>query len=100
MFDLERALADWRRRMVVRGIKTPVPLEELENHLREEVEQQLRSGAEAPQAFANAVERIGRPEALKLEFEKISGAREARWWKLVAIGYCLFGAWISGVVLY
>jgi len=100
MFNLERAIADWRQRMIAHGITTPAPLEELENHLREEMEQQLRAGAEGPQAFANAAERIGRPEALRLEFEKISGVRETRWWKLVAISYCVFGAWISGVVIY
>ena len=44
MFDLEKAIADWRRQMLAAGIKTPVPLEELESHLREEIEQQMKSG--------------------------------------------------------
>ena len=30
MFDLEQAIAGWRRQMQAAGIKTPVPLEELE----------------------------------------------------------------------
>ena len=29
-------MTDWRRQMIAAGIKTPVPLEELEIHLREE----------------------------------------------------------------
>jgi hypothetical protein len=41
MFNLEQAIADWRQQMLAAGIKTPVPLEELENHLREENEQQM-----------------------------------------------------------
>ncbi len=31
MFDLENAIADWRRQMLAAGIQTPVPLEELES---------------------------------------------------------------------
>jgi hypothetical protein len=37
--------------MLAAGIRTPVPLDELENHLREDVEQQMRSGLSAQQAF-------------------------------------------------
>ena len=43
MFDLEQSIADLRRQMLAAGIKTPVPLEELEIHLREEIEQQSKS---------------------------------------------------------
>jgi hypothetical protein len=39
MFNLEQAISEWRRQMIAVGIKTPVPLEELESHLREDVEQ-------------------------------------------------------------
>ena len=41
MFNLEAAIADWRRQMLAAGIKAPVPLEELESHMREDVENQL-----------------------------------------------------------
>ena len=44
MPDLEKSIAEWRRQMLAAGIKTPVPLEELEIHLREEIEQQMKSG--------------------------------------------------------
>lgn len=70
MFDLEQAIAEWRRKMIAAGIKTPVPLEELENHLREEMETQMRSGLAADRAFALAVERIGDATRLREEFEK------------------------------
>jgi len=49
MFDLEEKIAEWRRQMLVAGIKTPAPLDELEGHLREEIELQInqdeRSGS-------------------------------------------------------
>lgn len=44
MFNLDNAISEWRREMLAAGIKTPVPLEELESHLRDEIEQQTKSG--------------------------------------------------------
>ena len=59
MFDLEKSVAIWRGQMLAAGIKTPVPLEELETHLREEIERQLEFGSSTQTAFLIAVERIG-----------------------------------------
>jgi hypothetical protein len=70
MFNLEQSIAEWRRQMRADGIKTPVPLDELENHLREDVEQQMRSGSSAQQGFEIAVRQIGRAGELKNEFKK------------------------------
>jgi hypothetical protein len=74
MFDLEQAIADWRQEMLAAGIKTPVPLEELESHVREEVDQQMQAGFSAQTAFETAVQRIGQADALKDEFEKSPAA--------------------------
>jgi len=54
--------------MLAAGIKTPVPLEELEIHLREEIERQTKSGLHEQQAFETAVSQIGQGSALKTEF--------------------------------
>ena len=78
MFDLEQAIANWRREMLAAGIQTPVPLEELESHLREDVEQHLREGLSAQQAFETAVGRMGQAGSLKLEFKKGNGVDKAR----------------------
>jgi hypothetical protein len=51
-----------------------VPLEELESHLRDDVEQQMQSGLNAQQAFENSVQRIGHANKLKSEFKKTCGA--------------------------
>jgi len=75
MFDLEKLISDWRKQMLAAGIKTPVPLEELEIHLREEIEQQMKSGTNPQQAFQNSVQRIGHAGALKSEFKKMCGIR-------------------------
>jgi len=71
MFDLEQAIADWRSQMLAAGIKTPVPLEELEIHLREEIERLEKSGVDERTAFENAVRQTGQPQSLKNEFNKI-----------------------------
>jgi hypothetical protein len=70
MFDLEQAIADWRWQMLAAGIQTPVPLEELENHLREEIGRQAKSGVEEQHAFEIAVQQIGPREVLQTEFAK------------------------------
>jgi hypothetical protein len=71
MFNLEQAIADWRQQMLAAGIQTPVPLEELESHLREEIDRQVESGQGEPEAFAMASGQIGRTDTLKTEFAKV-----------------------------
>jgi hypothetical protein len=70
MFDLEEKISEWRTQMLAAGIKTPVPLEELEAHLREEIERQMKSGKNAQRAFEIAVLEIGKANMLKNEFQK------------------------------
>ena len=73
MPDLEKSIAEWRKQMLAAGIQTPVPLEELEIHLREEIERQVKSGLHETGAFYSAVQKIGQPESLKGEFKKSIG---------------------------
>jgi hypothetical protein len=75
MFDLERAIADWRRQMVAGGLKRAEALDELESHLREDIQQQIQSGLATQAAFESAVERIGGARSLKTEFAKIGHTR-------------------------
>jgi len=70
MFNLEHAIAEWRGRMLAGGIKTPVPMEELESHLREEIDRQALTGANGMLAFEIAVQKIGAVQTLKSEFTK------------------------------
>jgi hypothetical protein len=77
MPDLQEALANWRRQMVAGGIKSPEVLDELESHLRDDVEEQMREGASALQAFEIAVQRLGPAGALECEFEKVGETKEA-----------------------
>jgi len=70
MFKLEQLIAEWRKQMLAAGIKTPVPLEELEIHLREEIGQRMKSELNEQRAFEIAAKQIGQPNALKNEFKK------------------------------
>jgi len=70
MFNLEQSIAEWRRQMLAAGIESPGPMEELESHLREGIEQQMKSGISAQQAFEAALGQIGRADILKNEFAK------------------------------
>ena len=70
MFNLEQAVADWREQMLAVGIKSPVPLEELEIHLCEEIERQTRAGLDPQQAFEISIPKMGHPEQLNREFKK------------------------------
>ena len=71
MFELEKSVTEWRQQMLAAGIKTAESLDELENHLREEVEKQIKSGQNPERAFEMAMDQIGRPEILKTEFAKV-----------------------------
>ena len=53
-----------------RRLQTPVPLEELEIHLREEIEWQIKSGVNKQNAFEISTRQIGQPKILTSEFKK------------------------------
>jgi hypothetical protein len=88
MFNLEEAITDWRQQMLAAGIKTPVPLEELESHLREEIGQQTAAGLDEQAAFNLAVRQTGCAEVLKTEFAK---AGETIYERLKHIVYAIAG---------
>jgi len=90
MFNLEQAINEWRRQMTADGIKSSSVLDELENHLREDVERQIRSRIDQEQAFQAAVSRIGQSDLLKAEFAKIGGVKEMRLGKMIGIACGMF----------
>jgi hypothetical protein len=73
--------------MVAAGIKTPVPLEELEIHLREEIERHTRSGSNEAEAFKAAVEKIGPAHVLQKEFMKVDKDHKTMRAILLIIGW-------------
>lgn len=78
MFDLEQAVAEWRRGMRAAGIKSPLLLDELECHLREDMDARAAGGASAQDAFASSVARLGGSGLLREEFDKLAGPGRER----------------------
>jgi hypothetical protein len=78
MFDLEQAIREWRRELHARGIKRAETLDELESHLRDELEQQVRFGLDTKRAFVLARTGIGQSRSLQKEFGKIKSTELLR----------------------
>ena len=85
MFNLDQAITEWRRQMIAGGMKFPEVLDEMESHLREDVEQQRLSGMTGERAFKIAVLRLGEAVTLREEFLKTRGTRWALLRKLKRI---------------
>ena len=70
MFNLESQITEWRSQMLAAGIESPVPLDELESHLRDDIARQLQKGISAEEAFETAAKRLGCANGLRQEFKK------------------------------
>jgi hypothetical protein len=98
MFSLEHAISEWRRQLAAGGIDSPEVLDELESHLREAVQEQMRSGLSPQQAFNAALQRFGQRDALQTEFERINGGTKAleKLMSLLSVILVVFIVWMSG----
>jgi hypothetical protein len=100
MFNLDHSISVWRQKMTAGGIKNPAVLDELESHLREDVERQVRAGMEAEKAFVAAVQKIGPANALKKEFKKSAGANVIEKMMIaLAVLFVAFGIFLSSVTV-
>ena len=98
MFDLESAVTAWRRKMSSGGVASPGVLDELEAHLREDVERRMSAGADEQAAFEAAAKALGPADLLRGEFLKVASTRDSRAWsrvlfRLVPVGMLLINAW-------
>lgn len=72
MHNLEKSIAEWRKTIMAAPAVTHETLDELENHLRENVEQLVRSGMTEPEAFEHAVAQLGGACMIASEFRKLN----------------------------
>ena len=96
MFNLEASITEWRKQMLANGIQAPVPLEELESHLREDVARRIAAGQREEQAFELAAQQIGGAGLIKTEFKKIQ--RNQRLKSLIILA-ALFGSVFGGAMV-
>lgn len=70
MFDLEKAIKDWKRTLRKNPGFEDGDIEELENHLRDEMDRLVTEGFERKEAFKKAGKNIGIPAELSSEMYK------------------------------
>lgn len=74
IFELETAIARWRRRLLEAGLTDSAALDELESHLRADIQALCARGEPAFRAFALAAARFGEPVLVRREFCKLEGS--------------------------
>jgi len=72
MFDLETAIAEWKKALADRESLSEDDIVELESHLRDCVTSLDAMGLSGEEAFLIAQRRVGQPAELDAEFSKVS----------------------------
>ncbi|MHC5082838.1 MAG: hypothetical protein ACYTET_02715 [Planctomycetota bacterium] len=72
MFELESAIANWRSELLHKQTMTMQDIDELESHLREEVESLNLSGLSKEEAFMVSSHRIGDSSVITQEYAKVN----------------------------
>jgi hypothetical protein len=72
MADLENRFAQWRRELAEALGGSAETLEELEEHLRDDVNRRIAAGEPPGAAFAAAAAHMGNPAALAAEFARVT----------------------------
>ncbi len=76
MHNLEPKIEHWRRELERAGM-APEHLDELESHLREQLEMHMEDGKPEEEAFALAKAQLGKVDVLKKEYRRVHGMRAA-----------------------
>ena len=72
MFDLNKAISSWRMGLSERQTCEKSDIDELETHLREEIDSLTASKLSQQEAFLVATHRLGDPDSLAAEFAKVN----------------------------
>ena len=72
MFDMESNIRAWSDHLRLRGKLKETDTIELENHLRDEIEDLTKAGLEPDEAFIISVKRLGNVNAISNEYSKIN----------------------------
>src|SRR5688572_14671313 len=88
MRDLEQKIVDWRRTMANASGHRAEVLNELEGHLRDEIDRLRGSGVSADKIFEMAVSKLGDPAPVAAEFDKLT-AIPATWLPIKIARICV-----------
>lgn len=75
MFDLEKQIRGWTDYLHHRGNFLSSDIEELEGHLRDEIDGLVKAGLASDEAFLIGVKRLGETDNLSREFYKVNSDR-------------------------
>ena len=92
MFELEKAIEQWRADLRQAGIHDRKTTEELESHLRDDIKA-LGTEMRLELAFELATRRLGKPEELRREFAKAE-------WRFASLAWRVLMAFIAGFSVY
>ena len=82
-FNLEAAITQWRLHLTSGGITEASYLDELESHLRDDIDNLIKTGLADSEAFVIATYRIGEPALIRNEFKKVPSQRRYRAYELI-----------------
>jgi hypothetical protein len=72
MFDLSKEITKWRKTLSEKQMCYISDLDELESHLKDEIDQLKSHGLSEQEAFLVGTHRLGKPDALADEFAKVN----------------------------
>ncbi|HBP65810.1 MAG TPA: hypothetical protein DD730_16510 [Desulfosporosinus sp.] len=72
MFDLETQIHSWSDHLRAHGNISDADIHELENHLRDEIEDLIAAGLTPDESFLISVKRLGNVDAISHEFAKVN----------------------------
>jgi putative ABC transport system permease protein len=75
MFDIEKAVKQWRKKLMKDGALEDGYIAEMESHLRDEIENKIRRGINEEQAFLMSVKEMGRADQIGSEYHKTDTRR-------------------------
>jgi len=103
MFDLSASTAGWLDDLRRSGAFEETDLEELESHLKDEIEQLMDKGLSEKEAFWVATSRVGNREELPREYAKVNSRPVWRhrflWMAFGVLAYLLLSTFIGGLSL-
>lgn len=88
MFDLKKQIKKWRSNLAQSQTLEKIDIDELESHMREEIESLKESKLSDEEAFLVAAKRLGSPKKLASEFAKTnwgSALRQRLSWMITGI---------------
>ena len=97
-FDLEKTIAGWKQPYLHDDAFTPEDVEELENSLRDRVDDLIQKGLPAREAFARAAAHIGSLETTGNEYKKVywgKARREGRLKDALGVKMAMFSNYLN-----